>query len=1396
MSILCFGFFAGLLFSAPVSSNAQVDITSPVTSVEFVGPVYQPAEPPPYISTHTLVKLVASDQGPDASGVAITFFLKDVSFPECQGIPPDPVEPAGTCPNPVYPGPFVLSEGTHTVYFRSRDNAGNIEQPRQKAVFTDGTYPSTVMDAEGPYFEDEGTIFAAGWTSFTLTGTDPVSNGLASGLATTYFLIDVSSEDCTGPPTFTEPAGTCDNPVYSELFILPIGTHTVYYGSADNVDNREPLHTSSITIRPPPPPPQNVEPVSLSTFSITWSWEAVPGASGYSVYLPGGIFLSSVTEPGFTRTGLQSNTEHAVCVSAYNFFGESLPSCSPPAYTLAKIPGMPEFSDVGHGGFTVLWGSGGNPPGTLYELLISTTDNFQTLFSTFVQTTAGYMDMTGLAADATYYAKIRAINGEGFPSPFSNTASTRTLLSPPPAPINLAVVFDTAAKTVLLSWQPDSSGTPAAHYRIYRKTGPQFIPVASSTDAFWSEPVLDSGVFFYRVSAVNADNLEGSPCEPVSVTADIHPPQPVSDLRATVFDSGTARVLLAWTAPPDDLTGPATYFIRAATEPVTQLRWDSAVPVAQVAASTGSGGPESAYIPVLSSSAVQFFALRTADQADNLSPVSNPALFDPVPPSVSISTPIPNTVISRPLVVKAAASDNDIVDRVVFYADGVAIATAASHPYNTVWDILALPDGSHVFSARAYDRYGNFAEQQVPVVISYSPPPAPEITWPQNGFTSAVPSIAVSGKSEPVYVLLFVNDVLAAAQKAVPPGFFSMADVQLGTDGPVILTAQAVDRRGGSAYSAPVSGVVDTGPPAPPQSLSADSIPGGAVRLSWSLPSGEVPVSYLIYRAASESSLEVATSAASSFIIGQAVGSFEFSDFAPVGVVYYYAATSIDAAGNESGFSDIVSAVSDSIAPSAAILLPLAVPPLGAGGYRLEAAVTETLASKPYLTFTPYNGFPVQISLEPETSVLWVGTLTVTQEMASGAGTFGFSGTDLSGNIGSAITSGASLLLETAGPVAVLSFVPPVPPALKSGEYGLELVLDEPARTAPYLSFTGQSGSTTTVYLSSSASASLWSGSLTVSPAIGDGPAYFSYSAYDTLGNRGELLSGTAYFTVDTVAPGAPLSLNFSAGPAGKVNLSWSAPSGERPAAYCVYRDSAKVTCGVIPDPVDFTGFYGDIPSEGSHAYEVVSLDAAGNESGPSNAVNTVSDSTPPAPPVISAVPEADRINLTWIADPGETPARYRLYRSTYAVTGTAGAPYRVIIGLSAEDSPEADGAYYYYLTALDAAGNESILSVPAQVTYNGAAPVITVTGIENNAYYNHPVIPAINITDLNLSQQTLALDGSPFVSGSTVSAEGGHTLAVSATDASGHSSQKTVFFTIDLTKPVVSISGVEENGY
>ncbi|MBU9724265.1 MULTISPECIES: Ig-like domain-containing protein [Bacillaceae] len=128
------------------------------------------------------------------------------------------------------------------------------------------------------------------------------------------------------------------------------------------------------------------------------------------------------------------------------------------------------------------------------------------------------------------------------------------------------------------------------------------------------------------------------------------------------------------------------------------------------------------------------------------------------------------------------------------------------------------------------------------------------------------------------------------------------------------------------------------------------------------------------------------------------------------------------------------------------------------------------------------------------------------------------------------------------------------------------------------------------------------------------------------------------------------------------------------------------------------------------------------------------------------------------------------------------------------------DGEYRISITAEDKAGNGPV-SLSRVFTIDKIDPDITITGVENEEYYNEdrPVNVTIQDTNLDINNITVTRDGASYNAGGfavsgdlatlnhNFSAEGYYEIFVEAIDKAGNRSEQRIAFTIDKTPPVIT---------
>lgn len=227
------------------------------------------------------------------------------------------------------------------------------------------------------------------------------------------------------------------------------------------------------------------------------------------------------------------------------------------------------------------------------------------------------------------------------------------------------------------------------------------------------------------------------------------------------------------------------------------------------------------------------------------------------------------------------------------------------------------------------------------------------------------------------------------------------------------------------------------------------------------------------------------------------------------------------------------------------------------------------------------------------------------------------------------------------------------------------------------------------------------------------GTYYYKVVAFDEAGNSSEPSDGAAAVVADADAPSVPGNLTATPG-AGQVALAWEAATDDvAVTGYVVYRSDSASAAATAETEIARTEqlSYTDAGlSPGEYFYRVAAIDEAGNIGEATDAVQgTVGDVTAPtAPAGLTASAGNYAATLAWsAAEDNVEVTGYRLYRSTTA-DFEPGADYLVTetTALNHVDSPLALDTYYYQVTAVDGAGNESAASNVASVEVStGTSP-------------------------------------------------------------------------------------------
>lgn len=184
----------------------------------------------------------------------------------------------------------------------------------------------------------------------------------------------------------------------------------------------------------------------------------------------------------------------------------------------------------------------------------------------------------------------------------------------------------------------------------------------------------------------------------------------------------------------------------------------------------------------------------------------------------------------------------------------------------------------------------------------------------------------------------------------------------------------------------------------------------------------------------------------------------------------------------------------------------------------------------------------------------------------------------------------------------------------------------------------------------------------------------------------------------DREPPSKPQGLTaLDLGTGESVRLSWEANSEQDLNKYNVYRAVYGDT-GFNKIASVFENVYLDtgLSTGAEYRYYVTALDKAGNESAPSDIVTVIptKDEVPPASPVglkVTDLRTGGKLLLSWTPNTENDLNGYRLYRAP-----TPDGPFVEVVELAGDvtkftdETVENDTIYYYYLIAVDIAGNSS----------------------------------------------------------------------------------------------------------
>lgn len=246
-----------------------------------------------------------------------------------------------------------------------------------------------------------------------------------------------------------------------------------------------------------------------SPSSIQWNWPDPGGVSFYKVYnATNGALIATSSSNVYNQTNLSTNTMHSIIVSAVTS-AEGPLTYSPTVYTLVAVPSSvsPAIVNVSTGGVGVVWGAGGNPLGTQYEMIASSAG---VIISTIA--TIGFTaQVSGIDRPATTLDfAVRALNGDGIPSGYLPLGRISTLANPP---INLRVL-GTTPSSISVAWDRNNNSSSATYQVTYSTddfiryvSTPLAFSALSNQNALVIAGLVTATTYTIRAAAQNPDGV-------------------------------------------------------------------------------------------------------------------------------------------------------------------------------------------------------------------------------------------------------------------------------------------------------------------------------------------------------------------------------------------------------------------------------------------------------------------------------------------------------------------------------------------------------------------------------------------------------------------------------------------------------------------------------------------------------------------------------------------------------------------------------------------------------------------------------------------------------------------------------------------------------------------------
>jgi chitodextrinase len=1005
-----------------------------------------------------------------------------------------------------------------------------------------------------------------------------------------------------------------------------------------------------------PEPPAALRASAVGETHVDLNWDSARdnvGVTGYRLYLPSGPVEVAATS--YSVTGLASDREYGFQVSALDAAGfESPPSAvlrvrtkRPDREPPTTPPGLHSSAQT-ETSVDLAWEAASDDVGVVGYRLYRPSGPIDVSETSHVE--------AGLDPGGEYGFQVAALDASGNESQPSPVLIVRTRLpdrEAPTAPQGLGSPLQTQT-AIELSWEAASDDVGVTGYRIHR-AGSSVDVVATSYTETGLAPDREYG---FQVSALDAAGHESLPSAPLWVRTlashvDLDAPTPPRNLRSPA-QTGTS-IDLVWDASTDDV-GVESYRVYRPGGPVE---------VAETSHRETGLTPDRAY-------GFQVSALDAAGHESYLSPVMTVRTLPPdrgVPTTPEgLHSPV-QTTSSVELAWNAASDDVGVTGYRLYRPSGAVVVIGTSYVETGL-----APDSEYGFQVSALDAAGH---ESVPGPVLMVRTSSVDVdldapTQPRN-----LRSLAQSGTRIDLAWDAASDDVGVAGYRVyLPSGPIDVtgttwAVTGLSEDTEYGFQVSALDTAGLESMPSPTLLVrtarPDREPPTVPQNLRSPLQTLTSIELAWDASSDDVGVAdYRVYGPTGS----VATPGTA----------FTWTDLDP-DTRYEFQVSALDAAGNESALTAVLevwTGAPDPVVQSVGVASgdDDAEEDLSSGGVNLtsrdlELAVTGGGAVQAVgIRFTgigiPRGAMVLSASVQftVDESTAGAASLTLRGEASDDAAPFAGTTGEVSGR---PVTS------------ASVAWIPP--------DWATVGAAGPDQRTADL-----------SAVVQEIVDRAGWApGNALVLIVTGTGTR--TAESYDGAVGAAPRLEVTYLPAPDLVPPSAPSNLRSPVQTESSIDLAWDASSDDvGVVGYRVYGPHGAVD---VPGTSHTETGLG---ADAEYAFEVTALDAAGRESPRSPlllARTRPPDLEPPTTPqnLRSPLQTGSTIEIAWDASTDDVGVEgYRVYGPGGAVD-VVGTGY-VQTGLVP------NSAYDFQVSALDAAGNESVLSVVLSASTGAPDPV------------------------------------------------------------------------------------------